>query len=322
MFARKKANKSAHSGTNEYHDVSGNKDMPVGKSTINGQILRDQSSTTAATVEIAEEEEPTFKNTEKSTHRNALTNRGIGDSVHVNLRRNKTNDAEEHKKNPHLRLAPHTAVLVEEQNEGKTLHKEVHHFRPFIAVEESDSDSEDEGIGKDKKNTLAPVEEIGVDVEDTDLKAAPIAKSQMKTCLKVEGSAKDKKNKVTFRHIVLRDYSLCIGDNPSVSYGAPISLDWGYLEYEPIDLDEYELNHGERRTLRQLLLSYYRRRDLLATYDITEDQMKLAWKDVKKVKKGLNMTRQFKLNPAVMVAEDAMESMGRKLRRIGGEKTI
>ena len=40
------------------------------------------------------------------------------------------------------------------------------------------------------------------------------------------------KNIVQFSNVNLREYDICLGDNPSVLRGAPISLDWNYKEEE------------------------------------------------------------------------------------------
>jgi hypothetical protein len=62
---------------------------------------------------------------------------------------------------------------------------------------------------------------------------------------------------VVFHEVLIRNYSQTIGDNPSVSYGPPISLDWDYEEVEPISLEEYEKSRGPRRNTRQMMLNYY-----------------------------------------------------------------
>ena len=52
---------------------------------------------------------------------------------------------------------------------------------------------------------------------------------------------------VSFSIVDVRDYSLCLGDNPSVSRGAPISLDWGYNDEQSYDIDIYEDDRCENR---------------------------------------------------------------------------
>lgn len=53
---------------------------------------------------------------------------------------------------------------------------------------------------------------------------------------------------VRFSNVDVRDYSLCLGDNPSVSIGAPISLDWNYDAEFSYKIDRYE---HERVACRQ-----------------------------------------------------------------------
>ena len=43
----------------------------------------------------------------------------------------------------------------------------------------------------------------------------------------------------------------------------PIALDWHYEEAEPIRIDDYEEHRGSRRTLRQLMISNYTRKNWL-----------------------------------------------------------
>merc|ERR1711907_760364 len=45
---------------------------------------------------------------------------------------------------------------------------------------------------------------------------------------------------VSFSNVQVREYDLCLGDNPSVTQGAPVSLDWSYKTEASYQLDEYE----------------------------------------------------------------------------------
>jgi hypothetical protein len=46
--------------------------------------------------------------------------------------------------------------------------------------------------------------------------------------------------RVKFDKIIIREYAVTIGDNPSCSTGAPISLDWKYNAEQELTLNEYE----------------------------------------------------------------------------------
>ena len=123
-----------------------------------------------------------------------------------------------------------------------------------------------------------------------------------------------RRSSVTFDKVIIREYDQCCGDNPSVSYGPPISLDWKYQEYEAIDVDSYEDKRGQRRTLRQMVLSYYQRRNVLTFYyGASDEDLRKAKKQVKREHARRSLTRN--LMPFMKV-EDALESAVRKSKRI------
>ena len=70
---------------------------------------------------------------------------------------------------------------------------------------------------------------------------------------------------VRFDSVLLREFHRTVGDNPSVSCGVPMALDWNYNP-EPMvhDLDDYESNRlSQRRPKRDLALGPARRAHLL-----------------------------------------------------------
>jgi hypothetical protein len=121
---------------------------------------------------------------------------------------------------------------------------------------------------------------------------------------------------VVFHEVLIRNYSQTIGDNPSVSYGPPISLDWEYEEVEPITLEEYEKSRGPRRNTRQMMLNYYNRKNLLTwRCGATEDEMKAAEKEGNKIKGQRSITKAFL--PAQKF-EEVFQSILRKTKRMAG----
>ena len=126
-------------------------------------------------------------------------------------------------------------------------------------------------------------------------------------------------SKVNFAEVTIRDYGQTLGDNPCVGYGPPISLDWNYSENEPVDLDAYEDGRGDRRTLRQMGLNYYKRKHLLNQYGHTDEEMKQAKKEVEKVKAQRAVTKHLLKFQKV---EDILTSATRKAKRVvsGGKK--
>jgi hypothetical protein len=129
-----------------------------------------------------------------------------------------------------------------------------------------------------------------------------------------EGS---KKRSVSFTSVSIRSYEQTMGDNPSVSYGPPISLDWDYEQHDALDIDEFESERVfVRRSMRQLAMNYYRRKALLTRdYGFTEEELMKAKKDADKTKMKRFVTNYFL---PVMKVEDALESAGRKAKRAVG----
>mmetsp|Transcript_17128 Transcript_17128/g.24103 ORF Transcript_17128/g.24103 Transcript_17128/m.24103 type:complete len:323 (+) Transcript_17128:258-1226(+) len=122
-------------------------------------------------------------------------------------------------------------------------------------------------------------------------------------------------SKVNFQNVTIREYDVTLGDNPSVSYGPPLSLDWTYSENDSMCVNEYEGSRNQRRTPRQMCVNYFQRVNILSTVGHTEEEIKQAKKEVKKTKNQRAMTRQFL---PLLKVEDAVTSAGRKAKRIMG----
>lgn len=142
----------------------------------------------------------------------------------------------------------------------------------------------------------------------------PIVTPAPRPILKREGSSSSKKS-VGFDSVKIRSYSQTMGDNPAVSYGPPISLDWEYEQEDDIDIEEFESQRVfSRRAMRQLVISYYRRKAMLSRdYGFTEEELVKAKKEADKTKFKRAITNT--LLP-VMHVEAVIESAGRKAKRI------
>ena len=128
-----------------------------------------------------------------------------------------------------------------------------------------------------------------------------------------EPITKRRRSSVSFHEINLRYYDQTIGDHPSTSYGPPIALDWHYEEAEPIHIDEYEEHRGSRRTLRQLMINCYTRKNLLRwTYGHTEEELEKATKASNKASFQRGVTKYFL---PIMKVEEVVQSAARKTRR-------
>jgi hypothetical protein len=121
-------------------------------------------------------------------------------------------------------------------------------------------------------------------------------------------------HRVSFGVVRIRSYTQTLGDNPSVSYGPPIQLDWEYEEHSSVPLDTYESNRGRRRSLKQLVLNYYHRKNILFwQYGVSEEDLKKAKKEANKIKLKRVITRS--LLP-IMPVESAFENASRTAKQI------
>ena len=67
-----------------------------------------------------------------------------------------------------------------------------------------------------------------------------------RSALKKPGTSRRAQNssmlmKVSFQEVHLREYGMVLGDNPAVSHGAPVQLDWEPQEcHDPVHIENYE----------------------------------------------------------------------------------
>lgn len=98
---------------------------------------------------------------------------------------------------------------------------------------------------------------------------------------------------VRFSSVDIRDYSLCPGDNPSVSRGIPISLNWDYGEEQSYDITKFEHGRcGLRRTSDELKLPSLQRVQLLKKMGYSRGEIKEQVKEVERAKEKRLSTRR------------------------------
>jgi hypothetical protein len=119
---------------------------------------------------------------------------------------------------------------------------------------------------------------------------------------------------VSFDKVHMRCYSQTIGDNPSVSCGPPIQLDWKYEEQPMVGIDEFEGSRKiRRRNPRTFCLNYFQRSTLLSYHcGFSKKEIMEAERNADKIRRQRNMT--VLLGPA-WVVEDFLGSAARKTKR-------
>ena len=117
---------------------------------------------------------------------------------------------------------------------------------------------------------------------------------------------------VKFQNIEIRNYQMTMGDNPSCTYGPPVSLDWDYDEAHILPLDDYEESRGTRRKSYQMQMNSIYRKKLLDAMNFTPDEIKKVTKEISIIKKSRERT---KMMLPFWKLEDAAESAKRKTKR-------
>ena len=121
------------------------------------------------------------------------------------------------------------------------------------------------------------------------------------------------KRNVSFHKIMIRDYDMTLGDNPSCVSGTPVGLDWEYQEQEPLPVDDYESSRPERRTRREMMLGWDQRQHILRGAGVSRGEMKHAAQQVNRVRRQRAATATLL---HLMPLEVMVESATRKVKRL------
>jgi hypothetical protein len=123
---------------------------------------------------------------------------------------------------------------------------------------------------------------------------------------------------VSFQSVNVREYERTLGDNPSCSYGPPVTLDWEYSNEQSISLDDYEKYRGMRRNKCTMRLPARTRETMLKiNMGFSDEEVQAVEKAIKKVQKSRSMTDVF--SPFWRV-EHMCGSAKRKMSRRFGKK--
>jgi len=107
-----------------------------------------------------------------------------------------------------------------------------------------------------------------------------------KSCLKQLDSDKEEPKRrnhhVAFGDISIRRYDVTLGDNPSVTKGLPLTLDWTFEQQPTIALDEYYEMHGEqqRRLKNKFYINSQKRKALLLEAGFDAAALRHAKKEI------------------------------------------
>lgn len=125
-----------------------------------------------------------------------------------------------------------------------------------------------------------------------------------------------KDNTISFRNIEVREYSRAIGDNPSVSAGAPMSIGWEYNDPDVLSVDEYESTRPPRRAHHEMVVPRSVRQDLLMNeWGYSRSQLASAVRDSNRTKTQRRTTVTNMDTPFAKI-EEGVQSAKRKAKRV------
>jgi hypothetical protein len=110
---------------------------------------------------------------------------------------------------------------------------------------------------------ITEFENLGSIMPDQARRGILRVKTQRESVSKTLGLANPEKLSISFSFIDIREYPICIGDNPGGSRGTPLSIEWVHVSEVQIGLEEYEDARPERRNRSALAMGESVRYDLL-----------------------------------------------------------
>ena len=122
------------------------------------------------------------------------------------------------------------------------------------------------------------------------------------------------KRNVSFHKIEIREYQRTLGDNPSVSSGPPVTLDWKYNpNHHILNVDDYEKNKKSRSKV-ELVMPKSIREDILREYcEVSRSQMTAVAKEINITKRNRRATALS--TDAQEKRTEMLQSVSRKVKR-------
>jgi hypothetical protein len=118
-------------------------------------------------------------------------------------------------------------------------------------------------------------------------------------------SVNNKQRSVQFQSVEIIELAYAVGDNPSVSSGVPLSIEWGLQRRSTLDLDFFE-NHRPLRSEFCVRMSRRTREKLLFRSGCTEAEIEEATEEADKTRLGrFNTIHQLKKMGAIKAQKKA-----------------
>ena len=127
------------------------------------------------------------------------------------------------------------------------------------------------------------------------------------------------RNHVSFTQVHVRAYDMTLGDHPACVTGTPVTLDWQYLQHEPLHLEQYEQQQqykkpqeAQARNTEVMRLGSFERECILKDAGFSRKEMQQARQQVDKQKRQRSQTVSWL---PLMPLEELIQRAKRKLQK-------
>mmetsp|Transcript_41114 Transcript_41114/g.63328 ORF Transcript_41114/g.63328 Transcript_41114/m.63328 type:complete len:164 (-) Transcript_41114:147-638(-) len=131
----------------------------------------------------------------------------------------------------------------------------------------------------------------------------------------------DRIRKVWFDSVEIKYYDIILGDNPAVSDGAPVTIDWKAHDEEVVDVDCYEVLRNSESSKRKdgsvSKISVQKRAALLLDYGYSIKDLAAMIEEIDEIK---GMRAESATNKKWDRFNEVFESTGRTIRKLTGRK--
>ena len=176
---------------------------------------------------------------------------------------------------------------------------------------------------KERQDDLPTPPTSNIDMHDISVTTKTNISSKdgkLKSCLRKSNPSsvqiiqtqRTRRRRVSFTVVKIRRYGMILGSNPAVPCGPPVELGWEYDELPQMKLTEFESFRLRSRRFRtsHLILSHYRRIEILQRVGYTAEEIAAVEKEIAKIQRQRNVS--MTCSPCRGI-EYAVVSLGRKI---------
>jgi hypothetical protein len=147
-------------------------------------------------------------------------------------------------------------------------------------------------------STLTDFSDVASSHYISECSAEPVVLGCLKVCTHDESLRRSYHNNdaeesrsVNFSTIEVRSYPIILGENPSVSSGPPVTIDWEHQDVEEYTISDYEKAKPQKRSKAEMLLPAMVREAWLCDHHARSEMLEVG-KEIQRIKKSRNISQQ------------------------------